>query len=229
MPGKKTENEIKTSHETFPAIIFNRLEFSGSLGDLGTLLPIAIAMIVLNGLDATNVMVTIGLFYVIAGLYFKVPVPVQPMKVIGAYAIAIGLTPTQIIAANLWMGLCLIFLGTTGLIHFIAKYTPKSTIRGVQLGVGVVLMIKGLEFMIKPDHNLVVQSIGPINTGIILGIVSMAVTLILLENRRLPAAVIVVFGGIFLGLFIGKPLKLEELKIGFHIPRFFPYGIPSWS
>jgi SulP family sulfate permease len=223
------EKKNKMPEKTFPTIIFNRLEFSGSLGDLGTLLPIVIAMIVLNGLDATNVMVTVGLFYITAGLYFKVPVPVQPMKVIGAYAIAVGLTPTQVIAASLWIGLCVLFLGTTGLIHFIAKYTPKSTVRGVQLGVGVVLMIKGLDFMIKPDPNLVVQSIGPVNIGIILGIVGMAVTLILLENRKIPAAVIVVFGGILLGLFIGKPLKLEELKIGFHIPRFFPYGIPSWS
>ena len=223
------ENKNKMPEKTLPAIIFNRLEFSGSLGDLGALLPIAIGMIVLNGLNATNVMVTVGLFYVTAGLYFKVPVPVQPMKVIGAYAIAVGLTPTQIISASLWMGLCVLFLGTTGLIHFIAKYTPKSTVRGVQLGVGVVLMIKGLGFMIKPDPNLVVQSVGPINTGIILGIAGMAVTLLLLENRRIPAAVIVVLGGILLGLFIGKPLKLEELKIGFHIPRFFPYGIPSWS
>jgi len=223
------EKKNKMPEKTLPTIIFNRLEFSGSLGDLGTLLPIAIAMIVLNGLDATNVMVTVGLFYITAGLYFKVPVPVQPMKVIGAYAIAVGLTPTQVIAASLWIGLCVLFLGTTGLIHFIAKYTPKSTVRGVQLGVGVVLMIKGLDFMIKPDPNLVVQSIGPVNIGIILGIVGMAVTLMLLENRKIPAAVIVVFGGILLGLFIGKPLKLEELKIGFHIPRFFPYGIPSWS
>ena len=62
-------------------------------------------MIDLNGLNATNVMVTVGLFYIIAGLYFKVPVPVQPMKVIGAYAIAVGLTPTQVIASSLWMGL----------------------------------------------------------------------------------------------------------------------------
>ena len=59
--------------------IFNRVEFAGSLGDLGTLLPIAIGMIVLNGLNATNVMVTVGLFYILSGLYFKVPVPVQPM------------------------------------------------------------------------------------------------------------------------------------------------------
>ena len=91
------------------------------------------------------------------------------------------------------------------------------------------LMMKGLGFMIKPDPNLIIQSVGPVNIGFILGIVGMAVTLMLLENRRIPAAVLVVFGGILLGLFIGKPLKFEELKIGFHIPRFFPYGIPSWS
>ena len=218
-----------TKQKTYPTFIFNRLEFSGSLGDLGTLLPIAIAMIVLNGLNATNVMVTVGLFYIIAGVYFKVPVPVQPMKVIGAYAIAIGLTPTQIMASNLWMGIFVLFLGTTGLIHIIAKYTPKSTIRGVQLGVGVILMSKGLKFMIEPDPNLVVQFIGPLNTGIILGVVGMAVTLLMLENRRIPAAVLVVAGGILTGLFIGKPLNWEELKIGFHLPRFFPYGLPSGS
>jgi SulP family sulfate permease len=228
MSDNQMENEQKEPKKTFPTFIFNRLEFSGSLGDLGALLPIAIAMIMVNGLNATNVMVTVGLFYIISGLYFKVSVPVQPMKVIGAYAIAVGLTPTQIISASLWMGLCVLFLGTTGLIHIIAKYTPKSTVRGVQLSVGVVLMMKGLDFMIKPDPNIVVQSIGPIHIGVILGMVGMAVTLILLENRKLPAAVLVVFGGIFLGFFLGKPINLEELEMGFHIPRFFPYGIPSW-
>ena len=229
MAELKNKSENRALQKSLPSFIFNRVEFSGALGDLGALLPIAIAMIVLNGLNATNVMVTVGLFYIIAGLYFKVPVPVQPMKVIGAYAIAVGLTPTQVIASSLWMGLFVLFLGTTGLIHIIGKYTPKSTIRGVQLGVGIILMGKGLGFMIEPDPNLVVQFIGPINTGIILGIIGMALTLLLLENRKIPAAVLVVFGGILLGLFIGKPLKLEDLKIGFHIPRFFPYGIPSWS
>jgi len=72
------KNEIKetVSPQSYPTFIFNRVEFA--LGDLGTLLPIAIAMIVLNGLNATNVMVTIGLFYIAAGLYYKVPVLVLP-------------------------------------------------------------------------------------------------------------------------------------------------------
>ncbi len=212
-----------------PTFIFNRVEFAGSLGDLGTLLPIAIGMIVLNGLDVTNVMTTVGLFYIAAGLYFKVPMPVQPMKVIGAYAIAVGLTPPQIIASSLWMGVLCLLLWATGLIHLIGKYTPKSTIRGVQLGVGVILMSKGIRFMIAPDPNLAVQYIGPVNTGIVLGIVGMALTLLLLDNRKIPAAVLVVFGGIVAGLFLGRPLTPGGLKMGFHLPRLFPYGMPSWD
>jgi len=221
-PGKPMRSDA------FP-MLFNRMEFAGCLGDLGTLLPISIGMIVLNGLNATNVMFTVGLFYILAGLYFKVPVPVQPMKVIGAYAIAVGLTPTQIIAASLWMGIIVLFMGTTGLIHTIGKYTPKSTIRGVQLGVGVILMMKGLNFMIQPDPNLAIQALGPMNMGIILGIMGMAVTLLLLDNRKIPAAIVVIFGGILVGLVIGHPLNLNNLKIGFHLPRIFPYGMPSYS
>jgi hypothetical protein len=73
------------------------MEFAGSLGDLGTMLPLAIGMIVLNKLYATNVFILVGFFYIVSGIYFKVTTPVQPMKVIGAYAIAVGLTPTQIV------------------------------------------------------------------------------------------------------------------------------------
>jgi sulfate permease, SulP family len=226
-PNSESSKQVFPRDE--PIFKFNRIEFAGSLGDLGTLLPIAIAMIVLNGLNVTNVMVTVGVFYIAAGLYFRVPVPVQPMKVIGAYAIAVGLTPTQIIAASLWMGVIVLFLGTTSLIHWIGKYTPKCTIRGVQLGVGIILMSKGLNFMIKPDPNLAIQTIGAINTGIILGIIGMIMTFLLLDNRKIPAAVLVVAGGMAVGLVIGKPVKWEALKIGFHLPRLMPYGIPSWG
>ena len=41
-------------------IVFNRMEVAGSLGDLGTLLPIAIAMVLLNGLSPTGVFLGIG-------------------------------------------------------------------------------------------------------------------------------------------------------------------------
>jgi sulfate permease, SulP family len=121
-------------------IVFNRLEVAGSLGDLGTLLPIAIAMVVLNGLNPMGVFFSIGVYYIISGLYFGITVPVQPMKVIGAYAIATAMAPEQILASCLLMGILLLVVGLTGAIDLIAKITPKPVIRGVQLSTGVLLM-----------------------------------------------------------------------------------------
>jgi SulP family sulfate permease len=203
------------------------MEFAGSLGDLGTMLPLAIGMIVLNKLYATNVFILVGFFYIASGIYFKVTTPVQPMKVIGAYAIAVGLTPTQIVASSLWMGIFVLFLGTTGLIQVIGKYTPKSTVRGVQLGVGVVLMVKGLKLMIMPDPNLAVQTLGPVSMSIILGAVGLILTLFLLDNKKLPAALVIIILGIALGILIGKPLRAEAFNWSIHFPKLIPYGWPS--
>ena len=197
------------------------------MGDLGTLLPLAIGMILLNKLHATNVFVLIGIFYIVAGHYFGVPVPVQPMKVIGAYAIATGLTPTQIVSSSLWMGIFMLFLGITGLIQLIGKYTPKSTVRGVQLGVGVVLMIKGLKLIIEPDPNLAIQAIGPVSMSVILGTAGLFLTFLLLDNKKLPAALVLVVLGIVLGIFIGKPIDSASLNWGIHLPKPLPYGWPS--
>ena len=55
------------------------MELAGSLGDLGTLLPLGVGMIMLNEMHATNVLVAAGLFYLLAGFYFGVPIAVQPM------------------------------------------------------------------------------------------------------------------------------------------------------
>ena len=93
---------------------FNRLEFAGSLGDLGTLLPLAIGMIMVNGLDPSGLFLSVGLFYIFTGIYFGITTPVQPMKVIGAYAIATAMTPHQIMASGILMGACLLFIGATG-------------------------------------------------------------------------------------------------------------------
>jgi SulP family sulfate permease len=208
---------------------FDRMELSGSLGDLGTLLPFAVGMIVLNQMHATNVLVTVGLFYILAGLYFGVPVAVQPMKVIGGYAIASGMTQHQLVSSGLWMGALVLFLGVTGLIGIVQRYTPKSTVRGIQLSVGVVLLVEGLKLMVKQDPNLVVQTVGSINTGLILGAVGLALTFLLLGSKKLPAALVLIVFGIAVGLIIGEPLDPEAFAWGFHVPRPMPYGWPAWD
>ena len=66
------------------------MELSGSLGDLGTILPLALGMVLVNDMDPRGVFFCFGLYYLVSGYYFKVTTPVEPMKVIAAYALANG-------------------------------------------------------------------------------------------------------------------------------------------
>lgn len=216
---------------------FNRLEFAGSLGDLGTLLPLAVGMTLINGLKPTGLFLTIGIFYVLAGIYYGVTVPVQPMKVISAYAIATAMDASQITASGYLMGLVLLLIGATGAITVIGKYIPKSVVRGVQLSTGTLLMVQGVKLMLGAStfqkiHQTVepylsVQSIGPIPIGIIIGIAGGCLTLVLLENRRFPAGLIVVLAGLALGLILGNRQGLDELRVSINLPMFLPYGWPN--
>lgn len=216
---------------------FDRHELAGSLGDLGSLLPLAFGLVLLNGLDSTATFLTIGLFYVLAGLYFGVTVPVQPMKVISAYAIANAMSPSQISASALWIGALLLVLGATGTISLVRKLIPQSTVRGVQLVTGVLLFVQGIKFMLgqtglqqaqgAAEPFLSFSSAGPVPLGIVLGIAAIIVTLMLLENRVLPAALVVVVGGAVAGLALGRWDNLADFHMGMHYPQLLPFGLPT--
>jgi sulfate permease, SulP family len=216
---------------------FNRMELAGSFGDLGTILPLAIGMILINGLNALGLFMSVGLYYVFAGLYFRVTSPVEPMKVIGAYAIATGITASQIQASSLWVFLFLLIIGATGMITVIGRYIPRPVIRGVQLSTGVLLVSQGVKLMLGTSNfqimrelaepYLSVQSLGPIPLGLLIGAILGGLTLLLLENKRLPAAIVVVGAGILTGIFLGTREGLDQIKLGFYLPKLFPYGFPS--
>lgn len=213
------------------------MEIAGSLGDLGALLPIAIAMVLVNGLNPVGLFFSIALFFIISGLYFDITVPVQPMKVIGAYAIATALTPSQILASSFLMGIFLLIIGLTGAIETIKKYTPISVIRGVQLSTGAMLISGGIKFIIgtskfqllqnAAEPYLSVQSFGPIQVGIVIGVIGGIVTFLLLDNKKFPAGLIVVIGGLITGLILGARLDLSGGGLGFNIPQIFPFPFPE--
>ena len=136
------------------------MEFSGSLGDLGTLLPLAIGLIFINGLSPSGLFLSVGLYYILSGLYFGITVPVQPMKIIGAYAIATAMSTNQVLASGALMGLLLLIIGVTGIVTLIGKYIPKSVVRGVQLSTGILLMIGGVRFMIGTSKFQQLQQMG---------------------------------------------------------------------
>jgi len=216
---------------------FNRMEFAGSLGDLGTLLPLAIGMIMVNGLDPSGLFVSVGLFYIFTGIYFGITTPVQPMKVIGAYAIATAMTPHQIMASGILMGVCLLFIGVTGAITLIGRYIPRATVRGVQLSTGTLLMAEGIKFMLgttrlqelhqMAEPYLAVQQVGPIPVGLIIGVVGTLLTLLLLENKKTPAGLMIVGVGILIGLLAGTREGLGEIRLGLYLPGILPLGFPG--
>lgn len=220
-----------------PRYRFDRLELAGSLGDLGTLLPIAIGMILINGLHPSGLFFMVGLFFILSGFYYGVTVPVQPMKVIGAYSIATAMTAGQIQASGFLIGLFLLVLGLTGAITFIGKYIPKPVVRGVQLSTGTLLMAQGVRFIMGTSRFqalrhvaepfLTFQSLGPLPVGILIGIAGSVVTLLLLENRRFPAGLFIVLAGFGLGAAFGTHEGFGDLRIGINLPAILPFGIPG--
>jgi len=215
------------------------MEFAGSLGDLGTLLPLAVGMIMINELNPQGIFLSVGLFYLASGYYFRLPVPVQPMKVVGAYAIATGLTAQQISASGAWLAAIMLIAGLTGLIDLIGRYTPKAVIRGVQLSTGSLLMAQGIKLMwgtssfqalrSAAEPYLVIQRLGPIPIGIIIGAIGIFLTLLLLENKRFPAGLIVVLGGMAVGLLAGTREGVDLLAVNLHLPDLIPFGLPSMN
>jgi SulP family sulfate permease len=116
------------------------------------LVPLSVALVIVNGLGFTQVFLVVGLFYLATGLYFNLPIPVQPLKVVAAIAIAFPekITLTVMSAAGLLFGVILLVLALSGTIDWLSRVFTKPIVRGIQLGLGFMLIMKGIEFIEKP-------------------------------------------------------------------------------
>jgi sulfate permease, SulP family len=186
---------------------FDRVELAGSFGDLGTLLPIVVAMILINRLSATTVFLGFGLFYLMTGLYYRLPVPVQPLKAVGAIAIAYPnqITESVIGAAGIIFGFLLLVMSLSGMLDRIARLFTQPVVRGIQLALGLVFLKKGIELIVT--QKLFISGVDgkfsqyPIN--LILGFVVFGLVLALLDNKKFPAALAALAVGIIAGLAFG--------------------------
>ena len=119
---------------------FNLAELSGSLADLGVLLPLTLALITLNGVNATSAFVVIGLAYLLNAFVYRLPIPVQPLKSLSATALALGLSASVVTAGAWWMALILIVLAIANAAPWIGRLFPKPIVRGIQLGLALLLI-----------------------------------------------------------------------------------------
>ena len=110
-------------------------EFIGAFGDCGILIPILISLVAINGLNGQIVLLTVGLFYIACGFYYKVPISVQPLKVMAAIVIAGRLQPSILSAGGILIGIILLFLAATVFINQLNRIFSSPIVRGIQLGV----------------------------------------------------------------------------------------------
>jgi MFS superfamily sulfate permease-like transporter len=127
--------------------IFSLRELNGALGDLGTLLPLTLAAIVVAGLAPTPVLAGFALFYIATAIYYRLPIPVQPMKAVAAVMLTTQLSPAALAASGVMIGAILLALGASGWITRLARLVPQSVLAGLQLGLGVALALVSLDLM----------------------------------------------------------------------------------
>jgi sulfate permease, SulP family len=173
-----------------------RMDVAGAFGDIGVLFPIVIALITLNHLNPTAVFLAAGLTYVLPGWYFRIPMAVQPFKAVAAIALATSLPPSSIASAGLLMGGLLAFIGLTNLATQLARLFTLPIVRGIQLGLGLLLAREGLRLVLGRQPNT--QMAGHISW--VIALAGGALLLLFERSRRYPAALVLLAAGIATGL-----------------------------
>jgi len=189
-----------------------RLDVAGAFGDIGVLFPIAIALISLNHVNPTAVFLVAGATYILAGGYFQIPMAVQPFKAVAAIALALSLPPSAIASAGLLMGALLAVVGITNLATWLAKLFTLPIVRGIQLGLGLLLAREGLRLMLSP-RSAVILAAGRTVAPWEIGVAGALILLAFRGSRRLPAALVLLAAGITLGL-LSQWAKLPALGWG---------------
>jgi SulP family sulfate permease len=172
-------------------IRFDRFEVSGAFADIGVLVPIAVALIVKNGLSATAVLLPAGLLYVAVAFVYRLPIAVQPLKAFGAIAIAQGFGADEIAAGALLMGAIFVGLGASGLVDITGRAFPRAVIRGIQLTVGLLFLKIAWGLAADPPSSF--DSLG-LSSGWLVAL-SGIVLCALLFRRLLPVALALVVIG----------------------------------
>jgi MFS superfamily sulfate permease-like transporter len=188
---------------------YNLREVAGAFGDLGTLIPFLVGYITISKLDPVGVLVAFGVFKIIAGLYFKTPIPIQPMKAIGTAAIshAGALTAGAIWAAGLFTGVFWLLMGLTGAVTWISKITSRPIVHGLILGLGLSFILEGVRMM---------------EGSPVLALTAVVLTFLLLSHERIPAMLLLLGFGVVAAV-VSEPGLLGELgRMSWHLrlPEF---------
>jgi len=195
---------------------FDRNELSGAFGDIGTEFPLVVGMILVAGLDAASVLIVYGCLQALTGVVYGMPMPVQPLKAMAVIVITQKLAGNVLYGGGLAIGVLMLVLAVTGLIGWLARAVPKSVVRGIQLGLGLQLATLALKDYVPADGR----------AGYVLAAAAFVVTLLLLGNRRVPPAPLIIALGILYAL--AFKLSAGSLQGSFAL-RLPELHTPEWA
>jgi len=200
---------------------YDRLEWAGAFGDLGTLIPFVAAYIGVLGIDPFGVLFAFGLSMVVCGLVYRTPFPVQPMKAIGAVASIQAVqtavvTPAAVHAAAFATGLLWLLLGLSGLMARLARWVPPVVVVGIVLGLGTGFLLQGARMVLGSPGQWAVAAVG---AGLLLA---------LRGQRRVPAMFVLLLFGVGVGAW-QRPELLQQLAGLTPAPRLPAFALGEVS
>jgi hypothetical protein len=203
--GNSVPLEAAITHKT--KNLYNKMEWAGAFGDVGTLIPFVVAYITIVKVPPLGLLFMFGITLLASGLYYRTPLPIQPMKAIGAAAIAGGISPAALYGSGLTTGLFWFVAGATGAIRPIAKLATKPVVRGIMLGLGLSFMVDGVNRM---------------KTAPILAGIALVVTYLLLTNPKIPAMFALLLIGVASAVIMNPQLvsELAKIHVDFKLPEF---------
>lgn len=189
---------------------FTLQELGGAFGDWGTLIPFIIGYIAIVGLNPAGIFLCLGITNIVLGIRFNLPLPVQPQKTIGTVALSQKWSPNLVISTGFGTGIVWSILGFSRKLNKIVQRIPLIAVRGIQLGLGLILGWTALILF---------------STDLVLGFIAIGIIVLMINNKKIPAAIILTgMGGIII-LFSGG-LLLSDLALQLPSLQFF---IPTWE
>jgi len=208
MDSRHALSTLKPASSVSP-LRFDRNEWAGAFGDLGTDFPLVVGVTLAAGLDGTSVLLMFGLTQILTGVWYRLPMPVQPLKAMAAIVITQKIGGSVLYGAGLAIGAVMLLLSVSGLIEKLARIIPKSVVRGIQFGLGLQLALLALREYVPAEGA----------SGFALAGVGFLLTLLLLGNRRYPAALFLVVLGLVYSFATSGSASLLLRGFGVNLPQ----------
>ncbi|MBI2258078.1 MAG: transporter [Flavobacteriia bacterium] len=194
-------------------IRFDRNEFSGAFGDIGTDFPLILGMIAVSDADAGSICILYGIMQCITAFLYGVPMAVQPLKAVATIVIAGNIQGDMIYTAGFIIGFIMLFLSFSGLIKIIHKIIPLVVVRGIQIGLGLSLAQIAVTKYILPNIGNYLD--------IFLLIMCFVLALYFMGNRKYPPAFFIFGIGIIYSIFKDYALAFSVFNdVQLHLPIF---------